>query len=167
MKVKPVKIEPFHAYRTCHTGVTFYSCCEGDREIGRITVPTMPVSTVYLNTDLTELLCDVDWGLTVFPGASREIYYGDREVRDELHARIIYRDQGHHSLLQDGQQYEIFHKEGIYSVLHNGEVFGRMTFYPRSRPASNEPCLTLKTTRRITPETAVILLAFPCLQIGW
>lgn len=167
MKVKPVKIEPFYASRTCHTGITIYRCFEGNREIGSIRVPTMPESTVYLNTDLTELLCDVDWDITVFPGASREIYYGDREVRDELHARIIYRGQRHHSLVQDRNQYEIFHREGKYRIVHNGKDFGCITVPFNRKSEPEEPRITLKTAGSITKETAVLLLAFPCLQIGW
>ena len=167
MKVIPEKLQPFRAYRTCHTGMTIYRCFEGNREIGSIRVPTRPVSTVYLNTDLTELLCDVDWDTTIFPGASREIYYGDREVRDELHARIVFHDSGHHILQQDGQQYNIFHQQGVFRIEQNKKVIGKMTFHPENNSDSDEACFTLKTNRRISQETAVILLAFPSLQIGW
>lgn len=170
MKITPVKLDPYHVYRECHTGVTEYSFCRGNTKIGGFTDPVMPVKTVYIQTDIMELLCDVDIDMTVFPGAQRELFYADRETRTELHARIVYEESGHHRITRCGLSYDVYYQEGKYYIYEEGTPLAMISvasILDTTPMAPNAPRMTMRTKKAIAPDLAVLLLSFPMLQISY
>ena len=165
MNVTPVKLQPYQVYRQCETGVSFYRYFLGNREIGSATVPSRRTGTLYLHTSLMELLCDFDMEMTVVPGVCRELFYADREIRNDLHAKIVYQKCGLHTIYRYNNVYDIHYRDGKYYIYENKRPLAYITV---NNPVSGDQSrLTMYVKTEITDDLATLLLSFPLLQISY
>ena len=154
--------------RQCLTGVTQFRFCRGDTPIGSGSALVLPHYPLTLQLSETKLHCNRNPEITLFPGINLPITAGDPPKN---WGRVIWIRHGLHRLdtpmgtfyvRQQGEAYRFLQEEQILGLLYPAQQGVRAS----QEGIEWETRLTLATSEPISDDLALLMLAFPLLQLG-
>lgn len=159
--------------RRCTTGVNEYRYYRGIEQIGKATAFVMPDYPVTLQCTGLMLRYVNDPEITRVCGISRPVFDADC---GEEYARVYWDGTGRHRLYTPFGKFLVEYRDGVYAF-GRGEacIAGSRTIRKGSvlraewetvKDAQWEPHMAMMTTEQLPDELALLMLAFPLLQLA-
>lgn len=159
--------------RRCVTGVNEYRYYRGIEQIGKATAFLLPDYPVTLQCTGLMLRYVNDPEITRVSGISRPVFDADC---GEEYARVYWDGTGRHRLYTPFGKFPVEYRDGVYAFGRRDVCIAGIRTIRKGSPLHPEwetvkedqwePRMAMVTTERLPDELALLMLAFPLLQLA-